>query len=494
LVAYLVEFNTRFLISQIQSPSFLMNGTDWKSVAIPSPYVEELRAYIQEDTKKQLGKLTLLHQLLPGSLPLFGELLRQEIRKLYAFEEYLQTQAKNTKRNVAELMKQGLIDFKEMLQGQKAQAKTLLQTLKLKPQTKEIWLSPCAQWIWRTYLLHPKSYQCAERTSTKKLVLPLWDLGRDIKVPLFKSVSCVLGHWNIFNDFNLEGDAIRNWDFAQKILSQRDVYQFDCYLERICCGFVNFVEIVRDNPGMSFKPGLDVDLVWHTYMLQADVYARETKKVFGEILDHQTSSTQKESQDKKQPTLKFCQERICRFQMHQIGTSLRFAIQKEVQGLLLTIFPREIYDIIIICFGHNMECQERMDDYANRIVNVLYANSSCMKTEEGDVLTLTYSCFLLLWSQMFQDEIFAPEFGGGFGAKIVFEQANHVYKERYRKTVEYVYERDAKNKIVEMIRIKQWHEMENQNNKERTQLQNDLCRCCAPELYRGELELLLICK
>ena len=66
-------------------------------------------------------------------------------------------------------------------------------------------------------------------------------------------------------------------------------------------GYHEFLQSLRDNPGVQKVPTLRQDLVWHAHMLDHQLYVEDTTAIFGQILDHhifpKSSTAKDESKD-----------------------------------------------------------------------------------------------------------------------------------------------------------------------------------------------------
>jgi len=152
--------------------------------------------------------------------------------------------------------------------------------------------SPIVQFIWRTHLLHPQSYakDCEPVFGAPFYPKDRLDLITDARTH-FRGCWSIFSCSSKFASINLVEKALKHYQFIQRVLARRELYRKPWYQKRIQLCFLKFILDVRDTRGKSFTPSTDVDFVWHTYMLNPQVYCDETHKIFGQVLAHHTEPT-----------------------------------------------------------------------------------------------------------------------------------------------------------------------------------------------------------
>lgn len=202
-------------------------------------------------------------------------------------------------------------------------------------------------------------------------------------------------NFRILDQKVLVEEGVKNYEFVHKILAKKDAYEKDFYLDRICCGFLHFLQRAKQSPTQCFQPSFDVHFVWHTYMLLPDIYANESKLIFGtgRLLDYGQFKLA---------------EKPCKFQMHELGTSLKFLLEFCLFDLDIVI------DTILPTLIEYCEITELIELYAEKISNVLRYSSD----------SISYDAFKNQWLKKYSTLPFFPEIGGSFSFKDLLDQVN----------------------------------------------------------------------
>jgi hypothetical protein len=82
----------------------------------------------------------------------------------------------------------------------------------------------------------------------------------------------------------MQEDIKRQIRFNKRVLAEKID---EDYLENAIERYKRFLLIKVENPGLIIVPTLDIDIIWHSHMLNHKEYINDCHEIFGKILNHE---------------------------------------------------------------------------------------------------------------------------------------------------------------------------------------------------------------
>jgi len=90
------------------------------------------------------------------------------------------------------------------------------------------------------------------------------------------------GKWTTTSD---ELDV--RWNANQKFLTNLNkINPHSIKIELAFDSYLKFITLLKENPGKKLVPSFEIDLIWHSHMLDHPTYVKDMKNYFGYIIHH----------------------------------------------------------------------------------------------------------------------------------------------------------------------------------------------------------------
>jgi len=141
------------------------------------------------------------------------------------------------------------------------------------------------QTMWRVHLLHPVTYQADCERWFGFLVVPHYkDMGPLLPTTSLENTTPTARAGGKFVSMDLASGMKRQLDFMFKI-SNLERFRDVRYCQKSVQRYKKFLKLISMRVGIVV-PTLDIDLAWHTHMLQPEQYSQDTKNLIGYSPDH----------------------------------------------------------------------------------------------------------------------------------------------------------------------------------------------------------------